>query len=119
MKNLGSIKLIGQAPYSVLVKSLFMFIEKKTEYSAFRVVALYAARSSALSPSNSGVVSPICCRKTTDIGHGGHQIGLIFWFFSIKGKEQEKNLWKAWLVTITSKPTGSNSHNLLQASEHF
>ncbi|HET6995987.1 MAG TPA: hypothetical protein VFI06_13435, partial [Chitinophagaceae bacterium] len=50
----------------------------KTEYSASRVVVLHDARTSTLSPSNSGVISPICCRKTTVIGNGDHQIGLIF-----------------------------------------
>jgi hypothetical protein len=34
-----SILMNGQAPYSVLNKSLFFFNESKTEYSAFRVAA--------------------------------------------------------------------------------
>jgi len=82
-----SILMNGQGPYSVLNKSLLFFTESKTEYSASRVVAWHDERTSTLSPSNIRVVSPICGRKTTITGNGDHQIGLIFWFFSIKGKE--------------------------------
>jgi len=41
------------------------------------------------------VVSPVRCRKCTAIGNDDYRTGLIFCFFSIKGKEKETILGNA------------------------
>ena len=96
----------GSAPCSVLVWSLLNFSEGKTEHSATWVFANHAAKTTTLSTSKIRVVLPIRCRETAACGNDDYRIGLIFCFFSIKGKEKKKTFCSSKHLVLLFVLTG-------------